>query len=84
MAITFAILAVIVGIAQLILTFRLFFRNSGDYIEAWQHGPWPDWRGAIEGDFWLETISSFKLWFYHLGAVFSGIAVYFGLMKFFA
>jgi len=31
MKIAFVILAVVVGIAQLILTFKLFFRNYGDY-----------------------------------------------------
>jgi len=76
MAIVFAILAVIVGIVQLIVTFKFFFRNSGDYFVAWREIPPTHFSGKGGAD-------AFKWWFYHGWAVFSGIAVYFGLMKIF-
>ena len=76
--------ALLAGIGELILTFKLFFDDFADYEEAWQYYFTPDFWSMLKGeytdDFWAEV----KLGIFHAGGILTGVGVYFGLAELFS
>ncbi len=80
----YLIVAVIAGIGELILTFKLFFDDLADYSEAWEYFFTPDFWSIFKGEYADDVWAEFKLTIYHVGGILTGIVVYYGLAKLFS
>lgn len=84
MHIGFLIPAIIAGGGVLALTFKLFFTDWADYLEAWRYNLTPNLlsmvRGEYSEDFWAEI----KLSVFHGIGISAGIGTYLGLEKLFS
>lgn len=77
----FIIVAIIAGMGELILTFKLFFDDFADYGEAWQYYFTPDFWSMLRGEYADDVWAELKLSIYHAGGILTGIGTYFGLEK---
>ena len=80
----YLIVAVIAGIGELILTFKLFFDDFADYKKAWHYSITPDFWSMLEGEYFEVFRAEFTLGIYHIVGCLTGIGVYFGLTKLFS
>jgi len=80
----YLIVALIAGIAEQILTFKLFFDDFADYKKAWHYSVTPDFWSMLEGEYFEVHRAVFNLGIYHIGGILAGIGVYYGLEKLFS
>jgi len=80
----YLIVAVIAGIGELILTFKLFFDDFADYSEAWHYSVTPDFWSMFKGEYFEDLQAEFKLGIYHGGGILTAGGVYLGLDKLFS
>lgn len=80
----YLLVALLAGIGELILTFKLFFDDLADYGEAWQYYFTPDFWSMLKGEYADDVWSELKLGIYHAGGILTGVGVYFGLDKLFS
>ena len=76
--------ALIAGIAELILTFKLFFDDFADYKKAWHYSATPDFLSMLEGEYFEVLRAVFHLGIYHICGLLTGVGVYYGLAKLFS
>ena len=75
------VLAILGGLASLILTFKAFFPNPGDFMEALEYLLTPNWLSSLRGEGADDSWASLKFWIYLLLNFGAGAAIYFGLHK---
>ena len=55
------IISGIAGVSVLALTFRMFFREEGDFGDAVGHVFTPDIFSALNGEYWEDRWNTFKM-----------------------
>lgn len=83
MEIFLIVVSVLVAITELVLTFRLFYSDSSDYVEGWRYFFTPDAWSLLRGEWTDDRWAELKLMAYHAAGVLTGYGTYQGLTKIF-
>ena len=84
MHILFIVVAVLAGAGEQVLTFKLFFGDFADYVDAWKYYFTPDFWSFIKGEYSDDVWAEFQLVIYHAAGIITGILVYSGFGKLFS